>query len=98
MAYPNTDEAIEASRHERLKELRASRRVIGPDDHDREQPAQAALSLMQAIDDQLAGHPAIVSDPELYRLAYRAFANLFQLHRVLAGQASAAPPEPKGLK
>lgn len=38
---------------------------------------------MKAIDDNLAGHPHITADPELYHLAYRAFEALFTLHRAL---------------
>ena len=38
---------------------------------------------MEFRDDHLAGNAVIVSNPELYRLAYRAFENLFELHRAM---------------
>jgi hypothetical protein len=83
LPYPDPDEEIEASRHERLNELRTVSRGSQPKRIELEEAIRNASVLMKAVDDHLAGNPVIVSNPELYRLAYRAFENLFELHRAM---------------
>jgi hypothetical protein len=43
----------------------------------------AMLVLMKAVDDHLAGHCAILMNPELYSSTYRAFENLFVFRQAL---------------
>ena len=69
---------VEETRLERLRGLQHS---IKPDTLP--DAPHAAAVLMKAVDDNLAGHPDITADPELYHLAYRAFEALFTLHRAL---------------
>jgi hypothetical protein len=69
---------VEETRLDRLKGLQQAIRPANLPD-----APHAAAVLMKAVDDNLAGHPDITADPELYHLAYRAFEALFTLHRAL---------------
>ncbi len=77
MLQPDSDEVIEATRLDRVKCLRQ----VPP--RGLSETACTALTLMKAIDDQLAGTPFIATDPELYRMTYRAFESLYALHEAL---------------
>jgi hypothetical protein len=79
MLPTDTDELIEATRLDRLRSLRQS-----PGAQPLPAAAHSASVLMKAVDDHLAGHPDIAADPELYRLTYRAFENLFALRQALS--------------
>ena len=83
MFQPDPDEIIEATRLDRLRGLRHTAPRALPD------MAHSALVLMKAIDDHLAGSPAIAADPDLYRLSYRAFESLYALHQAGGGRAGA---------
>ena len=85
MLQPDPDELIEATRLERLRALRQLRSV-----KTLAEAAHSASVLLKAVDDHLADHPAIASDPELYCLTYRAFENLFAVHQALGGQSRSA--------
>lgn len=78
MLQPDPVQIIEESRLDRLRELPRPKSL----DQLPEAPHAAAV-LMKAVDDNLAGHPHITADPELYHLAYRAFEALFTLHHAL---------------
>ncbi|WP_445503385.1 hypothetical protein [Microvirga sp. G4-2] len=78
MLQPDPAHIIEETRLDRLRGLHQSIRVEQLPD-----ASHAAAVLMKAIDDNLAGHPHITADPELYHLAYRAFEALFTLHHAL---------------
>ena len=80
MLQPDPDQIIEATRLERIRGLRQLSTQALPD------AAHSASILMKAVDDQLAGHPDVTADPELYRLAYRAFEALFTLQQALSPQ------------
>ena len=71
-----TEEEIELSRIERLAQI--GDRTLSVDD-----ALGKAAALLKLIDDHLAGHPVITSEPELYRLTFRAFENLFELQQAL---------------
>ncbi|MBM6596770.1 hypothetical protein [Microvirga pudoricolor] len=92
MPYPDSEDDIELSRQERLSDLRASGQAPRVREADRGEAIRVAAALMKAVDDGLAGNAAIVTDAELYPLAYRAFENLFELHRALGGRHSDAGP------
>lgn len=78
---PDPAQIIEETRLDRLRLLQQpTRGEQFPD-----APHTAAV-LMKAIDDNLAGHPHITADPELYHLVYRAFEALFTLHCALTTQ------------
>lgn len=81
MFQPDPAQLIEETRLDRLKGLQQLTRV----EHLPDAPHAAAV-LMKAVDDNLAGHPHIAADPELYHLAYRAFEALFTLHHALSIQ------------
>jgi hypothetical protein len=81
MLQPDPDDVIEATRLDRLRVLRQSRSA-----QTLAEAAHSASVLLKAVDDRLAGHPTIASDPELYRLTYRAFENLFAVHQALGGE------------
>lgn len=81
MFQPDPAQIIEETRLDRLRGLRQSVKA----DRLPDAPHAAAV-LMKAVDDNLAGHPHITADPELYQLAYRAFEALFTLHHVLTTQ------------
>jgi hypothetical protein len=86
MLQPDSDEVIEATRLDRLRALRQSRSA-----QTLAEAAHSASVLLKAVDDHLAGHPTIAADPELYRLTYRAFENLFAVHQAIGrGTRSAA--------
>ena len=93
MSYPDSEDDIEVSRQERLGDLRASGRggEAGLQDAIR-----IAAHLMKSVDDGLAGNPAVVSDPDLYRLAYRAFESLYELHRAMGGAHAPASGQAEG--
>lgn len=78
---PDPAQIVEETRLDRLRGLRQPTRVEQLPD-----ASHAAAVLMKAIDDNLAGHPHIAADPELYHLAYRAFEALFTLHCALTTQ------------
>ncbi len=80
MLQPDPDEVIEATRLDRLRVLRQSRST-----QTLAEAAHSTSVLLKAVDDYLAGHPTIASDPELYRLTYRTFENLFAIHQALGG-------------
>jgi hypothetical protein len=82
MQYPDVDENIEASRQERLQEQWG----LPKTDPSVSTAIHAAEVLMKAVDDHLAGHLAILANPELYSLTYRAFENLFALRQALASE------------
>lgn len=71
-----TEEEIEVSRIERLAQIKD--RTLGSAD-----ALGKATALLKLIDDHLAGHSVVTSDPELYRLTFRAFESLFELHQAL---------------
>lgn len=75
-----TEEEIEASRIERIAHIKD--RMLGSSD-----ALGKTTALLKLVDDHLAGHPVIAADPELYRLTFRAFENLFELHLALKGAA-----------
>jgi hypothetical protein len=75
---PDPTQIIEESRLDRLRELPQSKNL-----EQLPEASHAAAVLMKAVDDNLAGHPHITADPELYQLAYRAFEALFTLHHAL---------------
>jgi hypothetical protein len=75
---PDSAQMIEESRLDRLRELPQSISL-----EKLPEASHAAGVLMKAVDDNLAGHPQITADPELYHLAYRAFEALFTLHYAL---------------
>jgi hypothetical protein len=93
MPYPDSDEEIEISRQERLRELRESARLGGTAPRGINEAVNTAAALMKSVDDGLAGHPVVAANPDLYRLAYRAFENLFELHRAMGGEHPPAVPE-----
>jgi len=76
----DNEQEVEASRLERLREITPSN--PGLDD-----AAHKTAVLLKAIDDHLAGHPAIVRNPGLYRLVYRSFENLFLLHQIISSES-----------
>jgi len=76
---PDPTQIIEGTRLERLRGLQRSTKVEQFPD-----AIHAATVLMKAVDDNLAGHPHITANPELYHLAYRAFEALFTLHCALS--------------
>ncbi|GEO19463.1 hypothetical protein [Microvirga aerophila] len=78
MLQPDPDEVIETTRLDRLRTLRQSVPQGLPE------AAHSVSVLLKAVDDHLAGHPTIAANPELYRLTYRAFENLFTLHQALS--------------
>jgi hypothetical protein len=78
---PDTAHLIEETRLDRIQGLRQPTRAEQLPD-----APHAAAVLMKAVDDNLAGHPQITADPELYHLAYRAFEALFTLHHALSIQ------------
>lgn len=78
MLQPDPAQLVEETRLERLRGLQQSTSSEQLPD-----ASHAAAVLMKAVDDNLAGHPHITADPELYHLAYRAFEALFTLHRAL---------------
>lgn len=84
MVQPDPDDVIETTRRDRIRTMRQAARPALPE------PRHSVSVLMKAVDDHLAGHPAIAADPDLYRLAYRAFENLFTLHQAL-GDDGAGP-------
>ena len=92
MPYPDSDDEIELSRQERLRDLGGSVKVARPGAHVLQEAIRTASTLMKSLDDGLAGNPAIVTDPDLYRLAYRAFENLYELHRAMGGAQPPAGP------
>jgi hypothetical protein len=81
MVQPDPDEVIEATRLDRLRALRQSQNA-----QPLPEASHSASVLMKAVDDHLAGHPTITSDPDLYRLTYRAFEALFTLHQELGAR------------
>ena len=81
MLQPDPAQIIEETRLDRLRGLQRS-----PGMTQLPNASHAAAVLMKAVDDNLAGHPQITTDPELYHLAYRAFEALFALHHVLTTQ------------
>jgi hypothetical protein len=89
MSIPESYQESEASRRERLRELRRSPAPQAglPD------PVHTALVLMKAVDDKLASHPDVAADPDLYHLAFKAFEALFELHNALGGQIPPALAE-----
>lgn len=76
MAPSTNPDEIEASRLERLKDIKALDGSLGDALHK-------TAVLMKAIDEHLAGHPAIATDPYLYRFTYKAFESLFSLHEAI---------------
>ncbi|MET0744915.1 MAG: hypothetical protein ABWY78_16205 [Microvirga sp.] len=97
MPYPDTDDEIELSRQERLRDLGGSVRAARPGAQVLQEAIRTASALMKSLDDGLAGNPAVVTDPDLYRLAYRAFENLYELHRAMGGvQPTAGPGRDEG--
>jgi hypothetical protein len=82
MQYLDAAEVIEASRQERLQEQWG----LPKTDPSVSTAIHATDVLMKAVDDHLAGHRAILADPELYSLTYRAFENLFALRQALASE------------
>ncbi|MFC4175034.1 hypothetical protein ACFOYU_23735 [Microvirga sp. GCM10011540] len=82
MLQPDPDEIIEATRRERMRTL------LNGMPHALPEASHSASVLMKAVDDHLAGHPAVAACPDLYRLAYRAFENLFALHQALGEESN----------
>lgn len=78
---PDPTQIIEETRRDRLRGLQRSTK--GEQFLD---ATHAAAVLMKAVDDNLAGHPHITANPELYHLAYRAFEALFTLHCALSAE------------
>lgn len=81
MLQPDPAQIVEETRLDRLRVLQQSIK-----DETLPEASHAAEVLMKAVDDNLAGHPHVTADPELYHLAYRAFEALFTLHQALATQ------------
>lgn len=82
---PVSEEEIEVSRIERLAQIKD--RTLSADD-----ALGKTTALLKLIDDHLAGHPVITSEPELYRLTFRAFENLFELQQLLNGARPRSRP------
>ena len=81
MLQPDSAHIIEQTRLDRLRGLPQSVRL-----ENLPEVSHATSVLMKAVDDNLAGHPHITADPELYHLAYRAFEALFTLHYALTAE------------
>jgi hypothetical protein len=92
MPYPDSDDEIELSRQERLRDLGGAARSGRPGAQVLQEAIRTASALMKSLDDGLAGNPAVVTDAELYRLAYKAFENLYELHRTMGGVQPPAGP------
>ena len=81
MLQPDSAHIIEQTRLDRLRGNSQSK-----DLRNLPEASHATSVLMKAVDDNLAGHPSVTANPELYHLAYRAFEALFTLHYALTAE------------
>ena len=109
MPPPDADEEVEAWRIERLAARRAAlgeddgdgppiesvptHDEVGPGTFDCHEALHTASLAMDFVDRHLLDHDAILTNPEWFRLAHRAFEQLFDLYQAIGAAHLGAKDE-----
>lgn len=84
-----TEAEVTEARNEAEAELRAEPGFVdnhGPGTFSYHEAFHTASLIMEQLDSALLGHPAIVLDPEAYRLTHEGFTAIFNLYQYLGSR------------